>query len=102
MNKYARTAILAAKYVQIGNSPGQAWKKASCEVFAPGSASQKKGCPKNAFIGLYGESDSVNGQYAQRGLAYLRNTVLKILPHAGYGKLLQITVEKHTTAKWIL
>lgn len=72
MNKYAQTAILAAQYVQTGDSPVQAWEKASCEIFALGSASQKKECPKNAFIGLYTDSDTLNAHYAQEGLTYLR------------------------------
>lgn len=42
MNKYAQTAILAAQYLKADDSTAQAWEKASCEVFTPGSASQKK------------------------------------------------------------
>lgn len=72
MTKYVQTAILAAQYVQSGDNPVHAWERASCEVFALGSTSQKKGCPKNAFIGLYTDSDTVNGHYAREGLAYLR------------------------------
>ena len=72
MNKYAQTAVLAAQYVKIGDSPVQAWKKASCEIFVPDSASQKKACPKNAFIGLYNEGNTLNGQYARKGLNYLK------------------------------
>lgn len=61
----------AAKYVGFGITPEAAWEKASCEIFSPGSSSQKKGCPKCAFLGLYGGS-TLNGKYAQNGLAYLK------------------------------
>lgn len=73
MNKYAQTALIAAKYVRNGISPEKAWYKASCEVFKEGSSSQKKGCPKNAFLGLYGiNTDSKNAQYALTALSYIR------------------------------
>lgn len=44
MNKYAQTAIRAAHYMQSGFNASSAWEKASCEIFVPGSYSQKKGC----------------------------------------------------------
>ena len=71
MNKYAQVALLAAQYVKEGISPASAWEKASGEVFIPGSPSQKKGCPKNAFLGLYG-GKGINAEYARKGLAYLQ------------------------------
>ena len=71
MNKYAETALKAAKYIEEGYEPKIAWDKASKEMFAPGSPAQKKGCPKNAFLGLYGIS-SKNAEYSLKGLDYLR------------------------------
>jgi hypothetical protein len=71
VTKYAQVAILAAQYVKSGSSPINAWEKASCEIFTPGSSMQKKGCPKKAFLGLYGQT-SVNGGYAKKGLDYLK------------------------------
>lgn len=73
MNKYAQTALIAAKYVEGGMTPKVAWEKASCEVFEKGSPSQRKGCPKNAFLGLYGVNiGSKNAQYALSALSYLK------------------------------
>ena len=75
MNKYGLTSIKAAKLVDQGFSPSDAWEKASCEFFERGSAAHKKGCPKNAFWGLY-ENDRVklskNALYAVKALEYLR------------------------------
>lgn len=42
MNKYAQVAVNAGFYVKEGMTPDYAWKKASCEIFEPGSSSQKK------------------------------------------------------------
>jgi len=44
VNKYAQVALLVAQYIKTGSSPVNAWEKESCEVFMPGSSSQKKGC----------------------------------------------------------
>lgn len=74
MNKYSQIALKAAKYVKEGLNPEEAWEKASCEIFEKGSNSQKKGCPKNAFIGLYGiNTNSKNAQYAIKALNYLKD-----------------------------
>ncbi|MDD2269697.1 MAG: hypothetical protein PHY15_09185 [Eubacteriales bacterium] len=72
MGKYGDVAVKAACYVNEGHTPLIAWNKASCEIFKPGSSSQKKGCPKNAFLGLYGGAGT-NAMYAQKALAYLKS-----------------------------
>ncbi len=71
MGKYGQIAVKAAKYIQIGKTPRAAWEIASCEIFERGSSSQVKGCPKNAFLGLYG-GNGKNAEYAQKALAYLK------------------------------
>lgn len=70
MNKYAQTALKAAHYVELGEEPLKACEEASRELFKIGSSAQKKGCPKNAFLGLYGGKGK-NAEYARKGLAYL-------------------------------
>jgi hypothetical protein len=82
MDKYAHVAIIAANYIQNGLSPQQAWEKASCEVFPKGSTSQKKGCPKNAFLGLFEvNTDSVNAIYAMNARKYLAaNPTRRVTP----------------------
>jgi len=73
MNNYEKVALLAAKMVERGETPENAWNTASCEVFEKGSTAQRKSCPKNAFLGLYGiRRQGKNAQYAQKALAYLR------------------------------
>ncbi|NLD46886.1 MAG: hypothetical protein GX660_06760 [Clostridiaceae bacterium] len=80
MNKYAQVAVNAGFYVKEGMTPDYAWKKASCEIFEPGSSSQKKGCPKNTFLGLYG-GQGINAEYARKALNYLRsNNISEIEP----------------------
>ncbi|MED1724504.1 hypothetical protein P4V06_17235 [Brevibacillus parabrevis] len=37
---------------QEASSPLEAWERASIHIFGAGTASQKKGCPKSAFLGL--------------------------------------------------
>lgn len=76
MGKYGEVAVKAAQYIKEGKDPLPAWEKASCEIFEPGSSSQKKGCPKNAFLGLYGGRGK-NATYAQTALAYLKANPLQ-------------------------
>lgn len=76
MGKYGEIAVKAAQYVNDGNEPLVAWEKASCEVFKHGSSSQKKGCPKNAFLGLYGGKGK-NAAYAKTALSYLKSNSSK-------------------------
>lgn len=73
MNKYAKVALIAAERIKNGMQPRTAWEQASCEIFPKGSASQTKGCPKNAFLSLYEpETNTKNGAYAREALAWLR------------------------------
>ncbi len=51
MNKYGQAAIKAAELIKLGNSPIEAWEKATIEIFGV-STSQKKGCPKSTFLAL--------------------------------------------------
>jgi hypothetical protein len=54
MSKYAQAAIKAVKLIhnKAEESPTKAWLPATGELFGEGSWGQKKGCPKNAFLGL--------------------------------------------------
>lgn len=73
MNRYASTSLKAADFISQGFDPKNAWEKASCLYFEPGSAAQKKGCPKNAFLGLYGiNPDGKNATYARNAVDHLR------------------------------
>ena len=73
MNKYAQVALIAAERIENGMQPRAAWEQASCKIFPKGSASQTKGCPKNAFFGLYEpKANTKNGTYAREDLAWHR------------------------------
>jgi hypothetical protein len=52
MTKYAEAALNAVKRIENGETPQLAWENATIEVFGKGTASQEKGCPKGAFLGL--------------------------------------------------
>ena len=75
-NKYAKIAVKAFEYINAGYSAEKAWEKASCESYKKGSHSQKKGCPRNAFLGLTSNSQALakskNSLYALKALDILR------------------------------
>jgi hypothetical protein len=54
MSKYGYAAVRACDLfvMKIVESPIKAWETATSEIFGDGSWGQKKGCPKNAFLGL--------------------------------------------------
>jgi len=54
MNKYGQAAVRAVRLINIGSisSPVDAWERATSEIFGKGTSSQKKGCPRGAFLGL--------------------------------------------------
>jgi len=83
MNKYGKIAIKAVSYIKAGLQENEAWEKASCEVFPRGSPSQKKGCPRNAFLGLVSQNPnalkSKNAIYARKAL-----DILKTNPNRSY------------------
>ena len=54
MTKYGQAAIEAVKLLEKGfcHKPKDAWDQSTKMIFGKGTASQKKGCPKGAFLGL--------------------------------------------------
>ncbi len=54
MNKYGNAAVRAVKFYTNGQAttPQDAWEMATIAIFRDGTASQTKGCPKGAFLGL--------------------------------------------------
>lgn len=54
MGKYGQAALLAVELIrnQTTKDPKEAWEIAGCEIFGKGTSSQKKGCPKETFLGL--------------------------------------------------
>jgi len=86
MNKYGQAALKAAKMVANGyvSTPEDGWNRATSEIFGKGSPSQKKGCPRGAFLGLCEEglikgissgnytSSTKNKRYAIEAIRLLR------------------------------
>lgn len=79
MKQYGETAIVAYEYYNEGFSLDDAWKKAASETIKSESG-RKKGCPKNAFKGLF--DNSVNGSNAKHGRDAL--TILRTNLHKSY------------------
>jgi hypothetical protein len=54
MNKYGVVALKAVELLRMNeqSEPLATWNEVASEVFGVGSSSQRKGCPKNAFLGL--------------------------------------------------
>ena len=66
-NTYGRAAVEAAKNAAHG-SPVDAWERSVQRLFPDQPASQKKGCPKGAFLGLCEEgmvADVPRGKYTR-------------------------------------
>lgn len=87
MARYGDAAVIATNIVQAAKatSPNEAWKLAVAEIFPDMLPSQKKPCPKGAYLGLCEEglvkgipagsyTTSVhNKKYALRALSLLRS-----------------------------
>jgi hypothetical protein len=87
MARYGDAAVIATNIVQAAKvaSPIEGWKLAVAEICPDSPSSQKKGCPKGAFLGLCEEgvvkgipagsyTTSVhNKKYALRALSLLRS-----------------------------
>lgn len=54
MSKYSKASVRAVELLinHDNYSPREAWDIATTEVFGFNSWGQKKGCPRNAFLGL--------------------------------------------------
>ena len=68
MGKYGQTAVLAVQLVQNGKIENlrEAWKIASKQIFGEWTTSQKKECPKCAFLGICEEGKVIgilSGEY---------------------------------------
>jgi hypothetical protein len=51
-NKYGVVAQRAAELARNGWNPVDAWQSIAASIFPDSRTSQKKGCPKSAFLGL--------------------------------------------------
>ncbi len=76
-NKYGNVAIRALDIFrnEDAESPRDAWDIAVKEIMDKVSM-QKKGCPKNAFLGLVGDGEGDNANYAKKA----RNILKKAIP----------------------
>jgi hypothetical protein len=87
LNKYGEAALNARNLFTRGqaNSPQDAWETATITIFGVATSGQKKGCPKETFLGLC-EMGLINGismgkytrskknkNYAIRAVSFLKN-----------------------------
>ncbi|WP_138224525.1 DUF6979 family protein [Paenibacillus algicola] len=99
MSKYGTVAVNAVLSILSGNisDPLNAWKEASAKVFGEGTWAQRKGCPKNAFLGLCeaglvkgipaGDYVEISGARKNKGYAVNAIEVLKRRPELSEDKL---------------
>ncbi|QDY32688.1 DUF6979 family protein [Clostridium sporogenes] len=96
MNKYAQIAINVVKRINSNSSidPKLAWEIEADKIFEGRKVSVRKGCPKNAFLGLCEEglikgipkgiyntkSNSLNKEYVLDGYKYLKDNDKNIKP----------------------
>ena len=54
MSKYGKCALDSVKLIRSDSTinPPEAWETTSSIIFGRGTSSQRKGCPKDAFLGL--------------------------------------------------
>ena len=84
--KYGECAIRSVHLItHKGYSPTDAWEEITINAFGRGSSSQKKGCPRGAFLGLCSNGDIkgvpgdnytksiLNKEYAVRAARFLRS-----------------------------
>ena len=57
---YKEVALTAVQLCGKGHLPDEAWKKAAAKIFPLSDSSQKKSCPRNAFLGLAGLGNITN------------------------------------------
>lgn len=86
MSKYGKVAIAAVQLITSGieKHPPYAWDKAVKSIFPDSESSQRKGCPRGAFLGLCEEGlvkgipcesytrSKLNKQYAVDAVQLLR------------------------------
>jgi hypothetical protein len=91
MSKFGECAVRAIKLVLEDNisDPKEAWQIASIRLFGEGTSSQKKGCPKGAFLGMCEEglvkgigkgeytSSKKNKDYALKAVDILKKNIDK-------------------------
>ena len=83
MNKYEQVALLAMDRIKSYNEmPEIAWENASLKIFKAKTSGQKKGCPKNSFLGLCEEGmikGVLQGKYCKKSNSVNKNYVIKAL-----------------------
>ena len=54
MNKYGQAAVKTVELIHnlSFTNPREAWDVTTRQIFGSGTSAQKKGCPRNAFLGL--------------------------------------------------
>lgn len=79
-NKYGLCAIKAYEKMQKGIDGLYAWQDSAQEIFG-NTPSAKKGCPKNAFLGIYGlaKRHSKNADYALNAIEIIKEIPLENL-----------------------
>ena len=100
MSHYGQAAVEAVELISKGETrrPRQAWENATCVHYERGSWSQRKDCPRSAFLGLC-EEGLVKG--IQKG-KYTRSKMSKAYAVDAVKLLKKFPdLAKNSTALWI-
>lgn len=104
MGKYGKTAIRASELLTTGSTsdPVVAWTQAAREIFPSSPSSQKKGCPRGAFLGLCADGlvsgvapgnytrSKENRRYAREAVELLQESpLLAENPNELWGKVMR-------------
>lgn len=97
MNSYGKAAIRAVLLFTSGvvDSPLDGWEKATTEIFGKGTSSQKKPCPRCAFLGLC-EDGLVKGIPVGRYINGSKNKNYALSAVAILKRNLEFTTYKHS------
>jgi len=103
-NKYGKAAVECAKILaaEKDSNPKSVWESVTKKIFGKETSSQKKGCPRNAFLGLCEEGlvkgvppgnytkSKLNKRYAVKAVDVLaRNPDIRFTPESLWDKIVK-------------
>lgn len=99
-NKFGECAIRAYELMKRKNLGEKAWDVAAKEILGDGTTASKKGCPKNAFLGLFGYRSNKNAGYAKRAVILLNeiseNDIEEMRPNKFWKKVMNMEISHNS------
>lgn len=99
-NKFGKCAIKAYELMKQKNLGEKAWEVAAKDILGDGTSASQKGCPKNAFLGLFGYRDNKNASYAKRAVILLdgisENDIVEMKPSKFWKKVMKMEISHNS------